>query len=245
MISVSVSLDTVLLLSVCLSVCVSNQIWSEFGRRLTFISWEFPFKENSVAAVCWLLVWWCSCCPSVVQTVSPPVQWSHDLLTSPISSPDLMVGKLKKYYFCHNSRLAAGQPEMDDIWPGGSFQWNIRMVIALSFFYFHHPHWGWGIVTPSSLNILPFSQFTSHFSFSVWLWGPGKGRVHIIISMSLLCHIACIKCALCWLCYLNKPPGSGAGSHELSPLIVCPSLKIFSTAVSQLMASCKIFFMAL
>ena len=29
-----------------------------------------------------------------------------------------MVGKLKKYYFCHNSRLAAGQPEMDDIWPG-------------------------------------------------------------------------------------------------------------------------------
>ena len=114
MISVSVSLDTVLL-SVCLSVCVSNQIWSEFGRRLTFISWEFPFKENSV----WLLleVWWCSC-PNVVQTVSPPVQWSHDLLTSPISSPDLMVGKLKKYYFCHNSRLAAGQPEMDDIWPG-------------------------------------------------------------------------------------------------------------------------------
>ena len=153
MISVSVSLDTVLL-SVCLSVCVSNQIWSEFGRRLTFISWEFPFKENSVAAVCWLLVWWCSCCPSVVQTVSPPVQWSHDLLTSPISSPDLMVGKLKKYYFCHNSRLAAGQPEMDDIWPGGSFQWNIRMVIALSFFYFHHPHWGWGIVTPSTLLIL-------------------------------------------------------------------------------------------
>ena len=185
MISVSVSLDTVLL-SVCLSVCVSNQIWSEFGRRLTFISWEFPFKENSVAAVCWLLVWWCSCCLSVVQTVSPPVQWSHDLLTSPISSPDLMVGKLKKYYFCHNSRLAAGQLEMDDIWPGVASN-EILGWSSLSLFLFSSSHWGWGIVTPSSLNILPYSNshHTSHSRYDC----EGQGRGGYISSSPCLCCV--------------------------------------------------------
>ena len=186
MISVSVSLDTVLL-SVCLSVCVSNQIWSEFGRRLTFISWEFPFKENSVA-VCWLLVWWCSCCLSVVQTVSPPVQWSHDLLTSPISSPDLMVGKLKKYYFCHNSRLAAGQLEMDDIWPGVASN-EILGWSSLSLSFYFHPHWGWGIVivTPSSLNILPYSN--SHHTSHSRCDCEGQGRGGYISSSPCLCCV--------------------------------------------------------
>ena len=162
----------------CLSVCVSNQIWSEFGRRLTFISWEFPFKENSV----WLLleVRWCSC-PNVVQTVSPPVQWSHDLLTSPISS-DLMVGKLKKYYFCHNSRLAAGQPEMDDIWPGVASSEILscdnlgHRCLSLSIIILTEAEELWIMVSPFPII------FTSHIITSVWLQGLGKGRWLCIIS---------------------------------------------------------------
>ena len=135
MISVSVSLDTVLLrMFVCLCF-KSNLIWVWQEIKFYQLRISFQRKLSSV----WLLLWWCSC-PSVVQTVSPPVQWSHDLLTSTISSPgprSLMVGKLKKYYFCHNSRLAAGQPEMDDIWPGvasNEILGSGRMVIALSLF---------------------------------------------------------------------------------------------------------------
>ena len=135
MISVSVSLDTVLLrMFVCLCF-KSNLIWVWQEIKFYQLRISFQRKLSSV----WLLLWWCSC-PSVVQTVSPPVQWSHDLLTSTISSPgprSLMVGKLKKYYFCHNSRLAAGRPEMDDIWPGvasNEILSCVRMVIALSLF---------------------------------------------------------------------------------------------------------------
>ena len=117
---------------VCLSVF---QIKSD--RRLTFISWEFPFKENWSVSDSWLpgdaaVLMLSKQCPHLYNGAM--IYWCHPF--HPLLG-SLMVRKLSQYYFCHNSRLAAGQPEMDDIWPGVAYTEIFscdNLVIAVSLF---------------------------------------------------------------------------------------------------------------